>query len=90
MHSLGPLLQEHDENPCATLITHYMNAVEEICQEDYASYGDVSKVFQYIQMPTSMPSLDASSTWAITTVSAARCVRDGDKHFDRSVWINNL
>lgn len=84
MGLLSPLLQKLEDNPCATLITNYMNAVEELCKADYASTrNDITKIFQYMPKPTIMPRLDGGSPWMVTAMASVHCVRDGNKCFNR-------
>ena len=77
-----PLLQRPDDNPCATLITCYINAVEEAREEDgTAPDGEISKLREYMPEPSGRPLLERAA-WAMTTMPLVYLVRDLDKCFD--------
>ncbi|CAK4027567.1 Hypothetical predicted protein [Lecanosticta acicola] len=87
---LGPLLQKPADNPYATLITSYMNAVEEVCLQDgKTSQTDIAKVFQYLPRPTDLMGMMAAMTttthgsnaWMIAALASLHCVRDVEGHF---------
>lgn len=82
---LGPLLQDPTDNKHATLITLFMNAVQEIYedfkQDPKTVKSELTRVMQY-RLPVA-PRLSQHDAQATLNVAAMDLVRDGDRFFKR-------
>lgn len=81
----GPRLRSREDNPHATLVTLFLNAVQEVTSkmDEYQEmFKEMKKVSAYLPQTAPPSSNDAGFLWA----SAAVCmVRDVDKFFNKCV-----
>ena len=90
VHYLGPLLKSPKMNPCATLITLFMNSVAEVmtpADEKADLKEGMRMLLQYLPQ-VGMPSIHDAEL--LRRAACCDLVRDFDKYFDRRVWFSVL
>lgn len=86
---MGPLLQTPHENPNATLLMLFMNAVDEeaIQEERNADIEnrmlEMKRVIQYIPFTTMPPSAPDYTIESVLRASSLPLVRDLDMYFNK-------
>lgn len=83
--SIGLLLKPLSQNPHATVVALFINAVQEMIdatEQEKILGSEIDQVKQYIEPKMPKGRYDAM---AIITLLAAEHVRDVDKYFDRFV-----
>lgn len=84
---IGRLLKHPNENPNATLVALFLNAVDEIYDDGEkrkAMESEMKQVWSY--MPPQRPTGSYDANLIVSDI-ATQQVRDVDKYFDRFVYI---